>query len=98
MIGRGLLELFDLESVELDGCFATKHGDHDFDLPFLGVDFGDGAFEALERTVDDGDDFAHFVADVVFRIFDAHAFLDFLDFFLGLCYNSAVFRTSFPQG
>ena len=51
-----LAELLDLQGVELDGRLAPKHGNHDFELTFDGVDFGDAALEALERTVDDGDD------------------------------------------
>ena len=78
-----LLQLLDLQSVEFDGSFATKHGNHDFEFAFLSVDFGDGAFEAFEWTINNGNNLSHFVVDGVFGVFYAHALLDFGDFLLG---------------
>lgn len=78
-----LANLFNLESVELDWRFATKHGDHDFKLAFSGIDFSDRTFKALERTVSDGDNFIECIVDGVFWIFDTHTLLDFGDFFFG---------------
>ncbi len=77
------MQLLDLQGIELDGSFAAKHGNHDFEFAFLGVNFGDGALEAFEWAVDDGDNFAHLVVDGVFGVFYTHALLDFGDFFLG---------------
>ena len=73
------LDLLDLEGVKLDRRVAAKHTDHDAELAFGVVYFGDSAVEALERTVDNIDDFANRKIDLVFWIFDTHALLDFGD-------------------
>lgn len=77
------LELFDLERIELDGGFAAKHGNHDFELALACVDFGDGAVEAFEWAINNRNNFADFVVDGIFWIFDTHALFDLGDFLFG---------------
>lgn len=74
------LSLLDLQAVELDRCFAAEHVDQDFELALGRVDFVDGAVEALERSVDNIDDFTDSKVNLVFRLFLTHALHDLFDF------------------
>ena len=70
----------DLQRVELNWRFAAKHTDHDAELTFGGIDFGNGTVKALEWAIDDVDNLALAEVDVVLGIFDAHALLNLGDF------------------
>ena len=70
-----------MEAVEFDRCFAAEHVDEHFELALLGVDFADAAVEALERTVDDANDFSDGVVNLVLRLVETHALLNLFDFF-----------------
>ena len=72
-----------MKCVKFDWCFAAKHGNHDFEFALGGVDFGNGAVEAFEWTIGDGDNFANFIFDGEFWIFNAHTLLDFGNFLFG---------------
>ena len=78
-----LADLLNLKRIKLDWRFAAKHGDHDFELAFSGVDFSNGAFEAFEGTICNRDNFIKSVIDGVFWILNAHTLFDFSDFLLG---------------
>lgn len=55
---RLVVNFLDLKSVELNCSFATKHGNENFELTLVGVNFGNRTFEALEWTIDNGDNLA----------------------------------------
>ena len=78
-----LVNFFNLKGVKFDWRFTTKHGDHDTKFTLAGVDFGDGAFEALEWSIGNGDNFVKRVVDGIFWILYAHTFLDFINFLFG---------------
>ena len=83
MRNKKVLYLSYLQCVKLNWGVSAEHADHNLELTLGGVDFGHRAVETFEGSVGNVDNFAFFEVDLVLRVLDAHALLDFGDFFFG---------------